>query len=77
MVQQALTGSTRWRDRSCAPIAYLGRYHWMLYFMAVAIRPRMLMTVDESGEPLTVTVRVGQVRARHVWDTSILRHTLT
>jgi len=49
----------------------------MLYFLAVAIRPRMLMTVDESGEPLTVTVRVGQVRARHVWDTSILWHALT
>jgi len=39
----------------------------MLYFLAVAIRPRMLMTVNESGEPLTVTARVGQVRARRAW----------
>ena len=62
-----LTDGPRWWDRTCAPIAYLGRYHWMLYFLAVAIRPRMLMTVNESGEPLTVTARVGQVRARRAW----------
>jgi len=38
----------------------LGKYHYMLYFLFVAAQPRMLMTVDEEGKPLPVSVRVGQ-----------------
>lgn len=32
----------------------------MLYFMTLAIQPRMLVTVDENLEPIKVNVRVGQ-----------------
>eukprot|EP00897_Mesotaenium_endlicherianum_P000523 jgi/Mesen1/10471/ME000083S09976 len=38
----------------------LGRYHYALYFMVVAMQPRMLMTLDEDLKPLPVSVRVGQ-----------------
>lgn len=38
----------------------LGKYHFMLYYLFVAAQPRMLMTVDEDGKPLPVSVRVGQ-----------------
>ena len=38
----------------------LGKHHYMLYYLFVAAQPRMLMTVDEQGEPLQVSVRVGQ-----------------
>lgn len=38
----------------------LGKYHYMLYYLFVAAQPRMLMTVDEDGKPLPVSVRVGQ-----------------
>ena len=38
----------------------LGRHHYMLYYLFVAAQPRMLMTVDEEGKPLPVSVRVGQ-----------------
>ncbi len=38
----------------------LGKYHYMLYYIFVAAQPRMLMTVDEEGKPLPVSVRVGQ-----------------
>ena len=37
-----------------------GRTPQALFFLAPALRPRMLMTVDEAGEPLAVPVRVGQ-----------------
>ena len=37
-----------------------GRHHHMLYFLAVAMRPRMLMTTDEEGKLLPIPVRVGQ-----------------
>lgn len=32
----------------------------MLYFLTLAIQPRMLVTVDENMEPIKVNVRVGQ-----------------
>ncbi|KAG9441817.1 hypothetical protein H6P81_017671 [Aristolochia fimbriata] len=38
----------------------LGKYHYVLYFLVLAMLPRMLMTVDENLKPLTVPVRVGQ-----------------
>eukprot|EP01024_Parvocaulis_polyphysoides_P064007 TRINITY_DN7425_c0_g2_i2.p1 TRINITY_DN7425_c0_g2~~TRINITY_DN7425_c0_g2_i2.p1 ORF type:complete len:808 (-),score=183.10 TRINITY_DN7425_c0_g2_i2:91-2514(-) len=37
-----------------------GSYHFMLYFLSLAIRPRWLMTLDEQGEMIAVPVRVGQ-----------------
>ncbi|KAF3321913.1 26S proteasome non-ATPase regulatory subunit 2 A-like protein [Carex littledalei] len=38
----------------------LGKYHYMLYALVLAMQPRMLMTVDEDLKPLSVPVRVGQ-----------------
>ncbi|GFP86441.1 26S proteasome non-ATPase regulatory subunit 2 homolog a [Phtheirospermum japonicum] len=38
----------------------LGKYHYVLYFLTLAMQPRMLMTVDENLKPLSVAVRVGQ-----------------
>ena len=37
-----------------------GKAHYLLYFLATAMQPRMLVTLDESLKPLTVNVRVGQ-----------------
>eukprot|EP00357_Protocruzia_adherens_P000401 CAMPEP_0114986264 /NCGR_PEP_ID=MMETSP0216-20121206/8329_1 /TAXON_ID=223996 /ORGANISM="Protocruzia adherens, Strain Boccale" /LENGTH=896 /DNA_ID=CAMNT_0002348679 /DNA_START=38 /DNA_END=2728 /DNA_ORIENTATION=+ len=37
----------------------LGGYHYSLYFLAAAMYPRMLVTVDEELKPITVSVRVG------------------
>ncbi|AOW01142.1 YALI0B02860p [Yarrowia lipolytica CLIB122] len=34
--------------------------HWMLFWLTNAIRPRMLITLDEKLEPIKVPVRVGQ-----------------
>lgn len=38
----------------------LGKYHCVLYFLTLAMQPRMLMTVDENLKPLSVPVRVGK-----------------
>ncbi|XP_073010327.1 26S proteasome non-ATPase regulatory subunit 2 homolog A-like [Typha latifolia] len=38
----------------------LGKYHYMLYILVLAMQPRMLLTVDENLKPLSVPVRVGQ-----------------
>ncbi|XVE92732.1 hypothetical protein REPUB_Repub01dG0125000 [Reevesia pubescens] len=38
----------------------LGKYHYVLYFLVLAMQPRMLMTVDENHKSLSVPVRVGQ-----------------
>uniref|UniRef100_A0A7S0WQH9 26S proteasome non-ATPase regulatory subunit 2 homolog n=1 Tax=Pyramimonas obovata TaxID=1411642 RepID=A0A7S0WQH9_9CHLO len=38
----------------------LGKYHHVLFYLVSAMSPRMLMTLDEEGKPLPVTVRVGQ-----------------
>ncbi|KAL6975876.1 26S proteasome non-ATPase regulatory subunit 2 A [Sarracenia purpurea var. burkii] len=38
----------------------LGKYHYVLYFLVLAMQPRMLLTVDENLKPLPVPVRVGQ-----------------
>lgn len=38
----------------------MGRNHYLLFFLALTLRPRMLFTIDEEGEFLPVTVRVGQ-----------------
>jgi len=37
-----------------------GQMHYLLYSLVPAMRPRMLMTVDEDGAVLPVPVRVGQ-----------------
>ncbi|XP_031849170.1 regulatory particle non-ATPase 1 [Nomia melanderi] len=37
----------------------LGRSHYLLYTLAVAMQPRMLVTFDEKLNPLPVPVRVG------------------
>ena len=37
-----------------------GRHPAALFYLAAAMRPRMLMTVDEAGALLPVPVRVGQ-----------------
>ncbi|KAJ6734148.1 26S PROTEASOME NON-ATPASE REGULATORY SUBUNIT [Salix purpurea] len=37
-----------------------GKYHYVLYFLVLAMQPRMLLTVDENLKPLSVPVRVGQ-----------------
>ena len=38
--------------------------HYMLYYLTPAIQPRMLVTFNEDLSPLSVNVRVGQVRER-------------
>ncbi|XP_010274583.1 PREDICTED: 26S proteasome non-ATPase regulatory subunit 2 homolog A isoform X2 [Nelumbo nucifera] len=38
----------------------LGKYHYVLYFLVLAMQPRMLLAVDENLKPLSVPVRVGQ-----------------
>mmetsp|Transcript_31070 Transcript_31070/g.68978 ORF Transcript_31070/g.68978 Transcript_31070/m.68978 type:complete len:901 (-) Transcript_31070:581-3283(-) len=37
-----------------------GKYHYVLYALATAMKPRMLLTLDEEGKLLPVPVRVGQ-----------------
>ncbi|CAF0712055.1 unnamed protein product [Brachionus calyciflorus] len=38
----------------------LGKSHYMLFNLALAMQPRMLITFDEKLQPLPTTVRVGQ-----------------
>ncbi|KAI3653682.1 hypothetical protein MP228_001629 [Amoeboaphelidium protococcarum] len=39
----------------------LDKYHWMLYYLTLAMYPRFLITLDaETGKSLPVSVRVGQ-----------------
>jgi len=38
----------------------LGKSHYLLYFLSLAMTPRMVTTVDEDLKPLPVHVRVGQ-----------------
>ena len=38
----------------------LGKHHQLLFALVPAMSPRMLMTVDEEGKPLPVSVRVGE-----------------
>ncbi|XP_065875691.1 26S proteasome non-ATPase regulatory subunit 2 homolog A-like [Euphorbia lathyris] len=38
----------------------LGKYHFVLYFLVLAMQPRMLLTVDENLKPLPIPVRVGK-----------------
>jgi 26S proteasome regulatory subunit N1 len=37
-----------------------GDSHYLLYYLATAMAPRFLITLDEGLQPLTVNVRVGQ-----------------
>lgn len=37
-----------------------GKHPYVLYYLAAAMRPRMLMTVDTQSKLLPVSVRVGQ-----------------
>ncbi|MEW5318423.1 MAG: hypothetical protein WDW38_009646 [Sanguina aurantia] len=36
-----------------------GKHHYLLYFLATAMKPRMLLTLDEDGKLLPVPCRVG------------------
>jgi hypothetical protein len=36
------------------------KHHYLLYCLATAMKPRMLLTVDNEGQLLSVPVRVGQ-----------------
>jgi 26S proteasome regulatory subunit N1 len=38
----------------------LDKSHWMIYFMVMAMYPRFLITFNEDGEQVPVSVRVGQ-----------------
>lgn len=38
----------------------LGKYHYLLFLLAPAMQPRMLVTLDQDLKPLPVSVRVGQ-----------------
>jgi hypothetical protein len=42
----------------------LGRSHYLLFTLAAAMQPRMLVTFDEELNPLAVPVRVGLVSFR-------------
>lgn len=37
-----------------------GQFHYMLYTLACAMRPRMLLTIDDEGNALNTNVRVGE-----------------
>jgi len=43
----------------------LGRSHYLLFTLAAAMQPRMLVTFDEELNPLAVPVRVGLVSFRN------------
>merc|ERR1712070_393225 len=38
----------------------LGKHHYLLYYLSTAIKPNMLMTIDEEGNQVQVSVRVGK-----------------
>merc|ERR1711943_65216 len=38
----------------------LGKWHWMMYFLACSMYPRMLITVDADMQPVPCSVRVGK-----------------
>lgn len=42
-------------------LVILGRSHYLLYTLAAAMQPRMLVTFDEDLNPLPIPVRVGLV----------------
>merc|ERR1712070_427374 len=35
-------------------------HHYLLYFLVTAIKPNMLITIDEEGNQVQVSVRVGK-----------------
>uniref|UniRef100_A0A7S3JI83 26S proteasome non-ATPase regulatory subunit RPN1 C-terminal domain-containing protein n=1 Tax=Euplotes harpa TaxID=151035 RepID=A0A7S3JI83_9SPIT len=44
---------------------FFGRFHTMLYYLCLAMYPRMLITLNEDLEPIQVDVKVG-----HAFDKS-------
>lgn len=38
----------------------LGRTHYLMYTLATAMQPRWLLVLDETLQPISVPVRVGQ-----------------
>ena len=38
----------------------LSKYHFLLYYLATAMNPRFLSTVDTDLNPVSISVRVGQ-----------------
>lgn len=47
-------------DSDPCPTVILDKSHWMLYFIVMAMYPRFLITLDEDGNSLSTSVRVGQ-----------------
>ena len=47
---------------SCADLKnlLLGKWHWLLFFLACSMYPRMLVTVDADMQPVPCSVRVGK-----------------
>ncbi|KAH9616568.1 hypothetical protein KSS87_002202 [Heliosperma pusillum] len=47
----------------CVDMEYFifGKYHYVLYYLVLAMQPRMLLTLDENLNHLSVPVRIGQV----------------
>lgn len=56
------------------PLVILGKSHYLLYTLVVAMYPRWLVTLDEDLEPLPVSVRVGQVSFIFNCSTHALYH---
>ena len=54
----------------------LGRSHFLLYYLTPAIKPRMLVTLDEKLNSKPVSVRVGQVCFVSFLLVCAVRHTL-
>lgn len=46
-------------------LVILGKSHYLLYTLAAAMQPRMLVTFDEECNPLAVPVRVGLVNIKN------------
>ncbi|KAF8063704.1 RPN1B [Scenedesmus sp. PABB004] len=53
-ILSVLTAATELKATLC------GKHHYLLYCLAAAMKPRMLLTVDAAGAPLSVPVRLGQ-----------------
>merc|ERR1712146_489865 len=47
---------------ACLDTKYIlcDKYHYMFYYLALAMYPRMMFTVDENLQHMPIQVRVGQ-----------------
>lgn len=44
----------------CVAVLLLSQHHYLLFLIATAMNPRMLVTVDEELNSLDVDVRIGE-----------------